>query len=121
ARVFQRARPLTETNYFHCYAPVIVEPPADLNVTEGMAAELKCRANSLTSVSWITPNGSIMTHGAYKVRISVLNDGTLNFTNVTMQDTGTYTCMVSNSATDKTYTIPVTALIDGSLNTLDEV
>ncbi|XP_067292452.1 leucine rich repeat containing 4C, genome duplicate a [Pseudorasbora parva] len=187
-----------DQNYFHCYAPVIVEPPADLNVTEGMAAELKCRANSLTSVSWITPNGSIMTHGAYKVRISVLNDGTLNFTNVTMQDTGTYTCMVSNSAgnttasatlnvsstenssfsyfttvtvetteashdeghptvqqkggptpssgiwetlppsftttttttartplstkaTDKTYTIPVTALIDGSLNTLDEV
>ncbi|XP_056596563.1 leucine rich repeat containing 4C, genome duplicate a [Triplophysa dalaica] len=186
-----------DQNYFHCYAPVIVEPPADLNVTEGMAAELKCRANSLTSVSWITPNGSIMTHGAYKIRISVLNDGTLNFTNVTMQDTGTYTCMVSNSAgnttasailnvsttensgvsyfttvtvettessheegqptvqprggptpssgiwetsppsfttttttartqlstkaTEKTYTIPVTALSDGSLHTLDEV
>ncbi|XP_053344833.1 leucine rich repeat containing 4C, genome duplicate a [Clarias gariepinus] len=186
-----------DQNYFHCYAPVIVEPPADLNVTEGMAAELKCRASSLTSVSWITPNGSIMTHGAYKVRISVLNDGTLNFTNVTMQDTGTYTCMVSNSAgnttasatlnvsstenssfsyfttvtvetiepsndeghtivhqkvgptpssgvwetssaplstttttfrmqvstkaTEKPYTIPVTALVDGSLNTLDEV
>ncbi|GAA6087705.1 leucine rich repeat containing 4C, genome duplicate a [Tachysurus ichikawai] len=91
-----------DQNYFHCYAPVIVEPPADLNVTEGMAAELKCRASSLTSVSWITPNGSIMTHGAYKVRISVLNDGTLNFTNVTMQDTGTYTCMVSNSAGNTT-------------------
>ncbi|XP_061773548.1 leucine-rich repeat-containing protein 4C-like [Nerophis ophidion] len=91
-----------DQNYFHCYAPVIVEPPADLNVTEGSAAELKCRASSLTSVSWITPNGSIMTHGAYKVRISVLTDGTLNFTNVTMQDTGTYTCMVSNSAGNTT-------------------
>ncbi|KAM6937835.1 leucine rich repeat containing 4C, a isoform 1-T3 [Xenentodon cancila] len=91
-----------DQNYFQCYAPVIVEPPADLNVTEGSAAELKCRASSLTSVSWITPNGSIMTHGAYKVRISVLNDGTLNFTNVTMQDTGTYTCMVSNSAGNTT-------------------
>ncbi|XP_054476713.1 leucine rich repeat containing 4C, genome duplicate a [Anoplopoma fimbria] len=91
-----------DQNYFHCYAPVIVEPPADLNVTEGSAAELKCRASSLTSVSWITPNGSIMTHGAYKIRISVLNDGTLNFTNVTMQDTGTYTCMVSNSAGNTT-------------------
>ncbi|XP_057691864.1 leucine-rich repeat-containing protein 4C-like [Corythoichthys intestinalis] len=91
-----------DQNYFHCYAPVIVEPPADLNVTEGSAAELKCRASSLTSVSWITPNGSIMTHGAYKIRISVLNDGTLNFTNVTLQDTGTYTCMVSNSAGNTT-------------------
>ncbi|KAK0154716.1 Leucine-rich repeat-containing protein 4C [Merluccius polli] len=91
-----------DQNYFHCYAPVIVERPTDLNVTEGSPAELKCRASSLTSVSWITPNGSIMTHGAYKVRISVLNDGTLNFTNVSMQDTGTYTCMVSNSAGNTT-------------------
>ncbi|XP_056383884.1 leucine-rich repeat-containing protein 4C [Hyla sarda] len=92
-----------DQNYFTCYAPVIVEPPADLNVTEGMAAELKCRAaTSLTYVSWITPNGSIMTHGAYKVRISVLNDGTLNFTNVTARDTGLYTCIVSNSAGNTT-------------------
>ncbi|XP_051566794.1 leucine-rich repeat-containing protein 4C-like [Myxocyprinus asiaticus] len=85
-----------DQSYFHCYAPVIVEPPADLNLTEGMAAELKCRTNSVTSVSWLTPNGSIITHGALKMRISVQNDGTLNFTNVTIQDTGTYTCMVSN-------------------------
>ncbi|XP_069824191.1 leucine-rich repeat-containing protein 4C [Dendropsophus ebraccatus] len=92
-----------DQNYFTCYAPVIVEPPTDLNVTEGMAAELKCRAStSLTYVSWITPNGSIMTHGAYKVRISVLNDGTLNFTNVTVRDTGLYTCIVSNSAGNTT-------------------
>ncbi|XP_045050286.1 leucine-rich repeat-containing protein 4C [Desmodus rotundus] len=101
-----------DQNYFTCYAPVIVEPPADLNVTEGMAAELKCRAStSLTSVSWITPNGTVMTHGAYKVRIAVLSDGTLNFTNVTVQDTGMYTCMVSNSVgnTTASATLNVTA------------
>ncbi|XP_069077913.1 leucine-rich repeat-containing protein 4C [Pleurodeles waltl] len=101
-----------DQNFFTCYAPVILEPPADLNVTEGMAAELKCRAStSLTSVSWITPNGTIMTHGAYKVRISVLNDGTLNFTNVSARDTGLYTCMVSNSAgnTTASATLNVTA------------
>ncbi|KAL6488179.1 hypothetical protein MHYP_G00019200 [Metynnis hypsauchen] len=52
---------------FTCYAPVIVEPPTDLNVTEGMAAELKCRTGtSMTSVNWLTPNGTLMTHGAYK-------------------------------------------------------
>eukprot|EP00061_Rhincodon_typus_P016114 g44155.t1 len=101
-----------DQNKFNCYAPVIVESPADLNLTEGMAAELKCRAStSMTSVSWITPNGTIMTHGAYKVRISVLNDGTLNFTNVTAQDTGLYTCLVSNSAgnTTASATLNVTA------------
>lgn len=105
-----------DQNYFTCYAPVILEPPTDLNVTEGMAAELKCRAStSLTYVSWITPNGSIMTHGAYKVRISVLNDGTLNFTSVTMRDTGLYTCIVSNSAgnTTASATLNVTAIDNG--------
>ncbi|XP_065145273.1 leucine-rich repeat-containing protein 4C [Paramisgurnus dabryanus] len=85
-----------DQSYFQCYAPVIVDPPADLNLTEGMAAELKCRTNSVTSVSWLTPNGSVITHGTVKMRISVQNDGSLNFTNVTVQDTGTYTCIVSN-------------------------
>ncbi|XP_026793166.1 leucine-rich repeat-containing protein 4C [Pangasianodon hypophthalmus] len=85
-----------DQSYFQCYAPVIVEPPADLNVTEGIAVELKCRTNSLTSVSWLTPNGSIMTHGVSQARVMVQNDGTLNFTSVTMHDTGNYTCMVSN-------------------------
>uniref|UniRef100_A0A3Q0RCG4 Leucine rich repeat containing 4B n=1 Tax=Amphilophus citrinellus TaxID=61819 RepID=A0A3Q0RCG4_AMPCI len=92
-----------DQSHFTCYAPVIVEPPTDLNVTEGMAAELKCRTGtSMTSVNWFTPNGTLMTHGSYRVRISVLHDGTLNFTNVTMQDTGQYTCMVTNSAGNTT-------------------
>uniref|UniRef100_A0A8C9G4E2 Leucine rich repeat containing 4C n=1 Tax=Pavo cristatus TaxID=9049 RepID=A0A8C9G4E2_PAVCR len=97
-----------DLNYFTCYAPVIVEPPADLNVTEGMAAEMKCRAStSLTSVSWITPNGSVMTHGAYRVRIAVLSDGTLNFTK-------------STRSTEKTFTIPVTDANNG-IPGIDEV
>uniref|UniRef100_A0A3P9J846 Ig-like domain-containing protein n=1 Tax=Oryzias latipes TaxID=8090 RepID=A0A3P9J846_ORYLA len=92
-----------DQSHFPCYAPVIVEPPTDLNVTEGMAAELKCRTGtSMTSVNWFTPNGTLMTHGSYRVRISVLHDGTLNFTNVTVQDTGQYTCMVTNSAGNTT-------------------
>ncbi|XP_066564899.1 leucine-rich repeat-containing protein 4B [Amia ocellicauda] len=94
-----------DQSHFTCYAPVIVEPPTDLNVTEGMAAELKCRTGtSMTSVNWLTPNGTLMTHGSYRVRISVLHDGTLNFTNVTVQDTGQYTCMVTNSAGNTTAT-----------------
>ncbi|NXL76382.1 LRC4B protein, partial [Leptocoma aspasia] len=94
-----------EPGHFTCYAPVIVEPPADLNVTEGMAAELKCRTGTaMTSVNWLTPNGTLMTHGSYRVRISVLHDGTLNFTNVTVQDTGQYTCMVTNAAGNTTAT-----------------
>uniref|UniRef100_A0A8C0HN68 Leucine rich repeat containing 4B n=1 Tax=Buteo japonicus TaxID=224669 RepID=A0A8C0HN68_9AVES len=68
-----------------------------------MAAELKCRTGTaMTSVNWLTPNGTLMTHGSYRVRISVLHDGTLNFTNVTVQDTGQYTCMVTNAAGNTT-------------------
>ncbi|KAM9393009.1 leucine-rich repeat-containing protein 4C [Pholidichthys leucotaenia] len=107
-----------DQSHFTCYAPVIVEPPTDLNVTEGMAAELKCRTStSTTSVNWITPNGTLMTHGSYRVRISVLHDGTLNFTNVTLRDTGQYTCMVSNAAGNTTATavLNVTAA-DASIN-----
>ncbi|XP_031414272.1 leucine-rich repeat-containing protein 4B [Clupea harengus] len=94
-----------DQRHFTCFAPVIVEPPVDLNVTEGMAAELKCRTStSMTSVNWFMPNGTLMTHGSYKVRISVLHDGTLNFTNVTLRDTGPYTCVVSNTAGNTTAT-----------------
>lgn len=107
-----------DQSHFTCFAPVIVEPPTDLNVTEGMAAELKCRTStSMTSVNWITPNGTLMTHGSYRVRISVLHDGTLNFTNVTLRDTGQYTCMVTNAAGNTTATavLNVTAA-DASVN-----
>ncbi|CAL8266185.1 unnamed protein product [Gadus morhua 'NCC'] len=71
----------------------------------------------MTSVNWITPNGTLMTHGSYRVRISVLHDGTLNFTNVTLRDTGQYTCMVTNAAgnTNATAVLNVTAA-DVSVN-----
>ncbi|XP_030911542.1 leucine-rich repeat-containing protein 4C isoform X2 [Geospiza fortis] len=110
-----------DLNYFTCYAPVIVEPPADLNVTEGMAAEMKCRAStSLTSVSWITPNGSVMTHGAYRVRIAVLSDGTLNFTNWETINMTTSLTPQSTRSTEKTFTIPVTDANNG-IPGIDEV
>ncbi|KAJ8245832.1 hypothetical protein GJAV_G00260780 [Gymnothorax javanicus] len=106
-----------DQSHFTCYAPVIVEPPTDLNVTEGMAAELKCRTGtSMTSVNWLTPNGTLMTHGSYRVRISVLHDGTLNFTNVTVQDTGQYTCMVTNSAGNTTATAVLNVSASDSSN-----
>lgn len=104
-----------DQSHFTCYAPVIVEPPTDLNVTEGMAAELKCRTGTtMTSVNWLSPNGTLITHGAYKVHINLLNDGTLNFTNVTMQDAGPYTCMVANAAgnTSATAVLNVSSAVD---------
>ncbi|XP_019738754.1 leucine-rich repeat-containing protein 4 isoform X1 [Hippocampus comes] len=81
-----------------CSAPFIADAPRDFNISAGRVAELRCRTAQMSSVRWLLPNGTILTHASSHLRISVLNDGTLNFSNVLAVDTGTYTCMVSNAA-----------------------
>ncbi|XP_072311176.1 leucine-rich repeat-containing protein 4 [Eucyclogobius newberryi] len=81
-----------------CSAPFIADAPRDINISAGRVAELRCRTALMSSVRWLLPNGTILTHASSHIRISVLNDGTLNFSNVLAADTGTYTCMVSNAA-----------------------
>lgn len=81
-----------------CSAPFIADAPRDFNISAGRVAELRCRTAPMSSVRWLLPNGTILTHASSHLRISVLNDGTLNFSNVLAADTGTYTCMVSNAA-----------------------
>ncbi|XP_077449970.1 leucine-rich repeat-containing protein 4 [Stigmatopora argus] len=81
-----------------CSAPFIADAPRDLNISAGRVAELRCRTAQMSSVRWLLPNGTILTHATSHLRILVLNDGTLNFSNVLTLDTGMYTCMVSNAA-----------------------
>uniref|UniRef100_A0A8C3HYA0 Leucine rich repeat containing 4 n=1 Tax=Chrysemys picta bellii TaxID=8478 RepID=A0A8C3HYA0_CHRPI len=83
---------------FQCSAPFIMDAPMDLNISEGRVAELKCRTPSMSSVRWLLPNGTVLSHASNHPRISVLNDGTLNFSHVLLTDTGVYTCMVTNVA-----------------------
>lgn len=83
---------------FQCSAPFIMDAPRDLNISEGRVAELKCRTPSMSSVRWLLPNGTVLSHASNHPRISVLNDGTLNFSQVLLTDTGVYTCMVTNVA-----------------------
>lgn len=52
----------------------------------------------MSSVKWLLPNGTVLSHASRHPRISVLNDGTLNFSHVLLSDTGVYTCMVTNVA-----------------------
>ncbi|XP_069485665.1 leucine-rich repeat-containing protein 4 [Ambystoma mexicanum] len=81
---------------FQCSAPFIMDAPRDLNISGGRVAELKCRTPAMSSVRWLLPNGTILSHASNHPRISVLNDGTLNFSQVEQSDTGVYTCMVTN-------------------------
>ena len=95
-----RGRYLVEVDQttFQCSAPFILDAPRDLNISAERVAELKCRTAAMSSVRWLLPNGTVLTHGSAHPRISVLNDGTLNFSNVLPSDTGVYTCMVTNMA-----------------------
>ncbi|KAG7454308.1 hypothetical protein MATL_G00258270 [Megalops atlanticus] len=95
-----RGRYLVEVDQstFQCSAPFIADAPRDLNISAERVAELKCRTAPMSSVRWLLPNGTVLTHGSSHPRISVLNDGTLNFSNVLPGDTGVYTCMVTNVA-----------------------
>ncbi|XP_010882142.1 leucine-rich repeat-containing protein 4.2 [Esox lucius] len=95
-----RGRYLVEVdqNTFQCSAPFILDAPRDLNISAERVAELKCRTAAMSSVRWLLPNGTVLTHGSAHPRIFVLNDGTLNFSNVLPSDTGVYTCMVTNMA-----------------------
>ncbi|XP_012687391.2 leucine-rich repeat-containing protein 4 [Clupea harengus] len=81
-----------------CSAPFIADAPRDLNISAERVAELRCRTAAMSAVRWLLPNGTILTHASKHPRITVLNDGTLNFSNVLVGDTGMYTCMVSNAA-----------------------
>nr|XP_023671778.1 leucine-rich repeat-containing protein 4-like [Paramormyrops kingsleyae] len=95
-----RGRYLVEMDHttFQCSAPYIVDAPRDLNISAERVAELRCRTAPMSSVRWLLPNGTVLTHGSSHPRISVLSDGTLNFSNVLPTDTGIYTCMVTNVA-----------------------
>ncbi|XP_008313907.1 leucine-rich repeat-containing protein 4 [Cynoglossus semilaevis] len=81
-----------------CSAPFIADAPKDLNISAGRVADFRCSTASMSSVRWLLPNGTVLTHASDHPRILVLNDGTLNFSNVLTSDKGTYTCMVSNAA-----------------------
>ncbi|XP_062860394.1 leucine-rich repeat-containing protein 4 [Trichomycterus rosablanca] len=87
-----------DTDAMQCSAPFIANAPRDLNISAERVAEFRCRTAAMSSVRWLLPNGTVLTRASSHPRITVLNDGTLNFSNVLVSDTGMYTCMVSNAA-----------------------
>ncbi|MCI4389178.1 hypothetical protein PGIGA_G00094850 [Pangasianodon gigas] len=87
-----------DTEAMQCSAPFISDAPRDLNISAERVAEFRCRTAAMSSVQWFLPNGTILTHATNHPRITVVKDGTLNFSNVLVGDTGMYTCMVSNAA-----------------------
>ncbi|XP_051890249.1 leucine-rich repeat-containing protein 4-like [Pristis pectinata] len=95
-----RGKYLTEVEQgtFQCSRPVILEPPQNLNISEGRTAKLKCRTSSMSSVRWLLPNNTVLSHGSTHPRMSVFNNGTLYFLHVLITDAGNYKCTVTNVA-----------------------
>lgn len=113
-----RGRYLVDTDHtsFQCSAPFIADAPRDLNISAERVAELRCRTAAASSVRWLLPNGTVLTHASMHPRMSVHNDGTLTFTNLLPSDTGVYTCMVTNAAGNSNASAYVN-ITNGELNT----
>ncbi|CAH1250587.1 leucine-rich repeat-containing protein 4C-like [Branchiostoma lanceolatum] len=101
---------------FTCAVPIIENHSRDLNITEGSNAELRCTSGRETAISWITPNGTTVTHGSYKVKVKVLSDGTLNISSVTVSDSGKYICVAENPVGNATISVVLTVNGTGNIS-----
>ncbi|KAI8478204.1 Leucine-rich repeat-containing protein 4C [Branchiostoma belcheri] len=81
-----------------CLPPKIMEPKVSVNVSTGQTATLRCRASREANVGWITPNGTKVKRGSFRVRIKLTHDNTLNITNTSTADAGMYRCVAKNQA-----------------------
>ncbi|XP_019643134.1 PREDICTED: leucine-rich repeat-containing protein 4C-like [Branchiostoma belcheri] len=88
-----RGKYLFEVQFMLIQCPPVNVTSPNVEVPEGDSATMYCNAGQETAVSWMTPNGTVIRHGSYKVRVRVFNDGTLNITSVTMSDSGLYRCL----------------------------
>ncbi|KAJ8373800.1 hypothetical protein SKAU_G00043800 [Synaphobranchus kaupii] len=78
-----RGRYLVEVDQstFQCSAPFIADAPRDLNISAERVAELKCRTAAMSSVRWLLPNGTVLSHGNAELNTSNLS----YFTTVTVE------------------------------------
>uniref|UniRef100_H2ZCK3 Ig-like domain-containing protein n=1 Tax=Ciona savignyi TaxID=51511 RepID=H2ZCK3_CIOSA len=76
------------------------KPRPSLNVSVGDSIRIPCPTltpnyrTTTKKIEWKMPNGTSIEHGKYLVRITILGNGSLNFTKVTLKDKGYYTCSV---------------------------
>ncbi|XP_078605934.1 leucine-rich repeat-containing protein 4C-like [Branchiostoma floridae x Branchiostoma japonicum] len=83
-----------------CSPPQITDAPRALNVTAGGNATLQCNTGDSkeTAVNWISPNGTMIRKGSFKLKVKFAGGRTLNFARVSTSDAGIYRCVARNSA-----------------------
>ncbi|XP_019640528.1 PREDICTED: leucine-rich repeat-containing protein 4C-like [Branchiostoma belcheri] len=83
-----------------CSPPQITDVPRALNVTAGGNATLQCNTGDSkeTAVNWISPNGTMIRKGSFKLKVKFSGGQSLNFARVSTSDAGIYRCVARNSA-----------------------
>ncbi|KAM9318090.1 roundabout homolog 2 [Pholidichthys leucotaenia] len=82
--------------------PIIRQGPANQTVTRGATARLHCRVNGGASVkvSWEKDGERLQ---GIKSRLTLMENGTLQITDVKDSDAGMYTCMVTSSTGESSW------------------
>uniref|UniRef100_UPI0009B373AC roundabout homolog 2 n=1 Tax=Monopterus albus TaxID=43700 RepID=UPI0009B373AC len=93
--------------------PIIRQGPANQTVSRGAVAQLHCRVIGGPSVkiSWEKDGERLQ---ANKPRLTLMENGTLQITNVKDTDTGMYTCMVSSATGESSWSGMLTVKEDGA-------
>lgn len=93
--------------------PIIRQGPANQTVSRGATAQLHCRVIGGTSVkiSWEKDEDRIQGN---KPRLTLMENGTLQITDVKDMDSGMYTCVVSSTTGESSWSGMLTVREDGS-------
>ncbi|OCT66328.1 leucine-rich repeat and fibronectin type III domain-containing protein 1-like protein [Xenopus laevis] len=89
---------------FMCDPPVVTHHSMRTSVMEGEAVVLKCKAvgDPEPSIHWVSPEGKVVSNSTRAVSYE---NGTLEITITTVRDTGSFTCIASNTAGDATASV----------------
>ncbi|CAH1237758.1 LRFN1 [Branchiostoma lanceolatum] len=87
-----------------CRAPLIINPPLDLEVHRGATIELHCIATGdpRPTIQWITPKGHIVSPGMRSNQVLELEDSILEVRDASIYNNGRYTCIASNLLGNRT-------------------
>uniref|UniRef100_A0A3Q3MJZ9 Uncharacterized LOC113144758 n=1 Tax=Mastacembelus armatus TaxID=205130 RepID=A0A3Q3MJZ9_9TELE len=92
--------------------PIIRQGPANQTVSQGAVVRLHCRVNGGPSVkiSWEKDGERLQ---ANKPRLTLMENGTLQITNIKDTDSGMYTCVVSSTTGESSWSGMLTVKEDG--------
>ncbi|MEE6490621.1 hypothetical protein FKM82_015916 [Ascaphus truei] len=92
---------------FMCDPPVVTHHSGVSWVMEGEGALLKCKAvgDPEPSIHWVSPGGKVVSNSS---RAISYENGTLEITVTTVRDSGSFTCIASNTAGDATAAVELT-------------